>query len=74
MLLFRSEEHVRAWYDVRGKPLGALLTLGQQWDLAHAWYANRLPAEWRRRSPEEAQALLTSLGLTGPFWELSPGR
>jgi len=70
MLLFRSEEHVRAWYQSRGLPTGANLTLEQQWELARVWYADRLTQDWRRRTPEEAQAVFASLGLTGPFWRL----
>ncbi len=32
---------------------------------------NRMSPDWRRRTPEEAQAVFDSLGLTGPFWKLS---
>ena len=68
MLLFRSEEHVRAWY--RGRDLGATITTQQQWELARIWYEDRLSLEWRRRTPEEAHAVFSGLGLTGPFWNL----
>jgi len=50
---------------------GATLTVAQQWDLARIWYRNRMSPEWRRRSPDEAQAVFESLGLTGAFWQLS---
>jgi hypothetical protein len=72
MLLFRSEEHVEEWVRTGQGPRGALLTLDQLWGLAEAWYANRMDPDWRRRTPEEAQALLDSLGLTGDFWRLAP--
>jgi hypothetical protein len=74
MLLFRSEEHVRHWYDRRGIPLGATLTLQQQWDLARIWYRDRMSPDWRRRSPTEAQAVFAAVGLSGAFWRLTaPG-
>lgn len=71
MLLFRSEEHVKRWYGRQGIPMGATLTLEQQWELARAWYSDRMSADWRRRTPEEAEAVFTGLGLTGEFWRLS---
>lgn len=71
MLLFRSEEHVEAWYRGRGIPKGANLTLEQQWELARIWYADRMSPDWRRRTAEEAEAVFASLGLTGDFWRLT---
>lgn len=70
MLLFRSEEHVRRWYEKQGMRTGATLTLEQQWELARLWYADRMSPEWRRRNPEEAEAALARVGLTGDFWRL----
>lgn len=71
MLLFRSEEHLERWRSEWDLPLGATLTLEQQWRLASIWYAGRSDPEWKRRTPEEAEAVFTEVGLTGPFWELS---
>jgi len=68
MLLFRSEEHVTGWAESRGIERGATLTLDQGWGLARAWYSDRLDPAWRRRTPEEAEAVFESLGLTGEFW------
>lgn len=70
MLLFRSEEHLQRWRSERDLPEGASLTLDQQWKLARIWYADRMDPEWKRRSPAEAQAVFTDVGLIGPFWEL----
>ena len=70
MLLFRSEEHVRNWYARQGMPLGATLTLEQQWQLARIWYADRMSRAWRRRTAQEAEAVFRGLGLTGGFWRL----
>ena len=47
------------------------MSLPQIWGLAQAWYADRLEAGWRRRTPEEAEAVFASLGLTGEFWRLA---
>ena len=70
MRLFRSEEHVDRWLEREGFPAGGFLTPEQLWELARAWYANLMAPDWRRRTPEEAQAFFDRLGLTGPFWQL----
>lgn len=72
MLLFRSEDHVDAWYGGRGGTGGATFSLEQQWQLAKRWYADRMSPGWRRRSPEEAEAVFADVGLTGDFWRLAP--
>ena len=71
MLLFRSEEHIDSRYRRRSAATGATLTLNQQWELARIWYADRMAPDWRRRTPEEAEAVFASLGLTGEFWRLT---
>jgi hypothetical protein len=38
--------------------------------LARRWYGDRLAAGWAPRTLEQSQAILTALGLTGPFWRL----
>ena len=71
MLLFRSEEHVGRWSERRGRSLGATLTPDQGWRLAEAWYADRLSPDWARKTPDEAQTVFDSIGLSGTFWALS---
>ncbi len=71
MLAFRSEAHVDRWCEQRGLERGAVFSLDTCWRLARAWYEQRLAPGWRRRTPEEAQALFDELGLTGSFWALS---
>ena len=71
MLLFRSEEHAKAWCQRRGLPMGALMSLHQQWDLARIWYADRMSPDWRRRSPAEAEEVFATVGFTGAFWKLT---
>ncbi len=41
--------------------------------LARRWYRDRLSAAWAPRSRAASQDLLTSVGLTGPFWTLPGG-
>jgi hypothetical protein len=70
MLAFRSEEHVERWCETRGLERGAVFPLETCWRLADAWYADRLAPDWRRRTPDQAEALFAELGLLGDFWRL----
>ena len=49
---------------------GAAMPVAQLWGLAQAWYGDRLERDWRPRTRDESQAVLTSVGLDGPFWRL----
>ena len=49
---------------------GAVMTIAQAWELSQKWYGNRLAADFRRPSGDEAQAIFRSVGLAGGFWEL----
>jgi hypothetical protein len=42
----------------------------QCWQLAQAWYSDKLSPAWRRKTLEESEAMLASIGLTEPFWSL----
>ena len=68
MLLFRSEDHLHAWLDGRAK--GATIPISKLAELAEAWWGDRLDPDWRPHTREHNQAILTRLGLTGPFWRL----
>jgi len=46
------------------------MTPEQAWRLARAWYADKLDAQWRRKTAEEAEAVFAQIGLRGPFWSL----
>jgi hypothetical protein len=69
MNLFRSEEHVARWVGRRGP--GATISVVTLCELARAWYADRLDADWTPRSPEQSQAILDGVGLTDEFWLLA---
>ena len=69
MLLFRSEETVAAWCEERGIPVRPIVDLDQLWQLATAWYENRLTVESRRPAPDEMVTIFARVGLEGPFWD-----
>lgn len=70
MLLFRDEEHVDRWCAQWNQPRGATLTIDQAWQLAGAWYRDKMDPAWRRATVDETEGLLAKLGLTGSFWNL----
>ena len=72
MLIFRSEEHVDRWCAQHDLGRGALMTPETCWQLARAWYENKLKADWRRHTVEGTERLLRRLGLTDAFWSLRP--
>lgn len=71
MLLFRSDEHIGRWLEERALTRGATMSVDTCWKLARLWYTGKNTLAYRRRTPEEAQAVFESLGLTGPFWQLA---
>ena len=69
MVLFRSEDEIDAWCEAKGEPRGETLNLDIVWDLAQAWYGNRLSPSYRGRTLEEARRVFTGVGLNSPFWQ-----
>ena len=69
MLFFRSEERVREWCEANGSSVRPLVSLGQLWGLAVAWYGNRLQPDSRRPQPKEMREIFSHLGLAGDFWD-----
>jgi len=63
---------VDRWLAKSGREKGVVLSIEQVWRLARAWYADPRSPTWRFRTRDENQAVLASVGLTGPFWQL-PG-
>jgi len=68
MNLFRSEEHIDRWLG--GREPGATIPVTKLSELAHAWWADRLPPGWRPHTRTQNQAILDGLGLVGEFWRL----
>ncbi|BAN00757.1 hypothetical protein [Ilumatobacter coccineus] len=44
--------------------------MSAMWPLTQGWYGDRLAEPFVAKSLDELQALLTSAGLTSPFWQL----
>jgi len=61
------ERWCKAWRLTRG----GILSIGQAWKLADAWYRDRMSPTFRRRTMDEAHELFASLGLTSGFWRFS---
>ena len=72
MVFLRSEEHLERWLGANGWEPGASMSALTLNELARRWWWTRLDPDWRPRSPEESQAILDEVGLTGAFWELVP--
>ena len=62
MKLFRSEEEAPEG--------GAIVSIPQLREMSADWYGDRLDPDWRPRTRDESQAILTRHGLTGDFWRL----
>jgi len=45
MNLFRSGEHIQRW--LAGREPGATISVAKLSELAHAWWEDRLSADWR---------------------------
>jgi hypothetical protein len=69
MLFFRSEDGLDEWCSVHQLPRRPTATLPQLWQLAVAWYANRLSPQARRPDANEIRQILTPIGLTDRFWD-----
>ena len=72
MVFLRSEEHLERWLAANGWEPGASMSAPKLNELARRWWWTRLDTDWQPRSPEESQAILDELGLTGAFWQLVP--
>jgi len=70
MVYLRSEEHLERWLSEGGHEPGATLTATKMNELSRAWWWTRLDPGWRPRSPDESQAILDAVDLTGDFWAL----
>ena len=57
------------WRAATGAPRGETLTLAQVWDLAQAWYGDRMEPDFRGRTIAQATDLFARLGLTSAFWQ-----
>jgi hypothetical protein len=70
MLVFKSEGQINDWCNRHKVLKGQVLTLDKVWELSKIWYGNYLDDSWTRKTPEYAESLFKSVGLTGDFWKL----
>lgn len=59
-----------AWLERTGHPRGAVLDFETMWALARPWYEGRLDPGYRGRTPDQAQAIVDTVGLSGDFWRM----
>lgn len=57
-----------AWCRATGEPRGETVSLARVWELAQAWYGDRLADNFRGRTVEQAEAIFRHVGLAGAFW------
>jgi len=62
---------VGRWAEAAARPVGAIVPLHTLWDLAHAWYRDRLSRDWQRQPIAAAQKIFDQVGLVGLFWSLT---
>jgi Alkylmercury lyase len=72
-LAFCDETHAKRWRERYHREPGSILSMQKTWDLARLWYSeDRREATWRRRTPQESNAIFNRLELPQPFWHLVP--
>jgi hypothetical protein len=69
MLFFRSEDNLNAWCAARQHPRRPTATLPQLWQMAVAWYSNRLNVDAHRPDSYEIKQIFARIGLTDTFWD-----
>lgn len=73
VLAFRSAPEVDRWCERHGIERGAVVPIGQVWDLARAWYGRHLDPDWQKWTAAEAQEIFDRVGLGGDFWRVPQG-
>jgi hypothetical protein len=70
MLTFKDEAQVDEWCHKHKIAKGEVHPLDKVWELAKLWYSNYLDESWTRKSPEYAETIFKTVGLTSEFWKL----
>lgn len=50
---------------------GASAGIAAMWALSLLWYGDRMSASYTPKPVDELQGMLTTVGLTEPFWQLT---
>jgi len=70
ILGFHSVDHAAQWSELHGRQ-GAIVSVGQVWQLAQAWFADLREPTPRSKTPEAMAAIFQRIGLIAPFWDVS---
>lgn len=68
--LFCSHNHAEQWTAEHAPGECYIADARTVWNLAQAWYGDRLHPDFTLHTREHNQALLNDRGLTGAFWQL----
>lgn len=68
--LFCTRNHAASWTSEHANGSGYITDARTVWDLAQAWYGDRLAPDFVPHTRGQNQALLADRGLTGAFWRL----
>lgn len=70
ILFFTSESLIDSWCARHDLPKGAVLPIAQGLRLTQLWFGDYASPAWRRKTPQEAQAIFDQLALDPAFWSL----
>ncbi|MBK0331146.1 alkylmercury lyase family protein [Brachybacterium sp. MASK1Z-5] len=68
--LFCTSDHAEQWTTQHAPGQGYIADARTVWDLAQAWYGDRIDPAFEPHTREHNQRLLEERGLTGEFWRL----
>lgn len=71
ILFFSSESQIDRWASRHGRPKGAIMRMAEALKLSERWFGDYAQPDWRRKTPEEADAIFNELGLDRSFWSIS---
>ncbi len=71
ILFFSSEAQIDRWAERHGRPRGAILKMPDALKLSYRWFGDYAQPDWRRKTPEQAEAIFEDLGLDRNFWSIT---
>jgi Alkylmercury lyase len=70
VLFFESDGQIDFWAKRHHIARGDSQPIQRVYQLGVAWYGHHLDEQWHKWTLDEARAIFTKLGLSGPIWEL----
>ena len=58
------------WSAQNEIPMGEVMPAEKLWALARPWFQGRLAPDWKAKSTDQKQQMLTDAGFIGSFWML----